>query len=83
MVGLKGLDLPMSLTECLNTSGRCKGSGQCGDVGDFIFNRRFPDVGVIVLTQFAAGGVDNQLNLVVLNAINNVWAAFMHFANRF
>jgi len=59
------------------------GSGCCRDVGYFVSNSRFANVRVIVFAEFACRGVDYKLDFAVLDGVNDVGSAFVHFKDAF
>ena len=57
---------------CGNPPGRGQSSRQGGDVGYLVFNGILANVGIIMQAQLAAGGVDDELDVPVLNDINDL-----------
>ncbi len=66
-----------------NSPGGGQGGGQSCNVGNFEFDGGFSDVGIIMLAQFSAGGVDYQLNFIVFNGIHNIGTSLMHLHDDF
>ena len=79
MIALQGADLAMSATEGGDPSDCGYGRGNGGNVRDFILDGRLADIGVVMLAQFSTGGVDNQMNLPILDPIHDMRAPLVHF----
>lgn len=83
MIFLQGFHRILSLAVGRNPPGCRKGSGERRDIGNFIFDGSLSDVGVVVLAQLAARGVDDKLNFLILDPIDNVGSSLMHLKDMF
>ena len=54
-----------------------------GDIGDFVSDRGFADVRIVVYAESPDWRIDHQLNLSILDSIDNVRPALMHLENEF
>ena len=69
MIALQGLDDAMPFSHRPNALGCGKGCRERGDVWDLVPDRRFADIGIVVLAQPSARCVDHQVDLAVLDGI--------------
>lgn len=53
------------------------GRGQGGDVGHLVLDGGLADVGIIVVAELAAGGVDDQLDLAVFDGVDDIRPALV------
>ena len=49
-----------------------QGGGDRGDVRDLVLDGGLADVGIVVLAELSDGGVDDQVDLAVLDAVGDV-----------
>ena len=64
---------------CGGDCGRCR-----GDIWHVIFYGCFADIGIIMLAEFAGGGgVYHKIDFLVLDGIDDIRPAFMHFLDQF
>ena len=83
MITLQGADLAVAAAESGYPSDGGCGCGNGGDIGNFVLNGRLSNIGIIVLAQFAAGGVDDQLDLPVFDTIHDIGTTLVHFQDWF
>jgi hypothetical protein len=83
VVALKGFDLALSLPEGFNPTRSSNSRSQRSYIWHLILNRCFPDIGIIVLTQFPAWRVDHQLYFFILDSIHDIRTAFVYLINGF
>ena len=83
MITLQGLGPAMPFTEGGNALDCCHCGGNGGDIGDFILDRRLADVGIVVLAELAAGGIDDQVNGAVFDGIDNIRPSLVHLEQGF
>ena len=83
VVILEGADAALPFAGGGNAFGSGDGRGNGRNIRDLKFNRCFADIGVVIDTQFAAGCIDDQMDVLVHDRINDVGPSFMHLENLF
>src|SRR5512136_3125781 len=81
MVLLQRTNTSLSLLVGGNAFGSGNGRSQGGDIRDLKFYGCFANIRVVIDAEFAARGIDDQLNFPVLDSVHNVGASLMHLKN--
>ena len=82
MVLLERFDGSVAFPVSVNTPCGGQGGRNCCDIWHLIFDGRLSDIRIVMLAQLAAGGIDDQLNLIVLDAIHDVGSTLVHLKNQ-
>ena len=80
-VCLQRLNTPIALLQRLDCAGGGAGAGESGDDGDLVGDGEGADLAFIGLGAFARGGVDQELDLAVLDEVLDVGPALGELAD--